>query len=192
MSSFFSQIGSHYHFIETNPALTFDRARSYGKRLDIPAGTAVRFEPGDTKSITLTSIAGTRHISGGNNIATGIFDSSRTAHIVNALVARGFGHTPEPGALEVRGDNERTMSREVYASMFGPTTGDRVRLGDTSLWIEIEKDFTVYGDECKFGGGKTLREGMGQATGRAANQAVDLVITNALIVDWDGIYKVNS
>lgn len=73
--------------------------------------------------------------------------------------------------------------------MYGPTTGDRVRLGDTSLWIEVEKDFTIYGEECKFGGGKTIREGMGQATGRGANEALDLVITNALIVDWSGIYK---
>lgn len=84
------------------------------------------------------------------------------------------------------------MSREAYASMFGPTTGDRVRLGDTSLWVEVEKDLTSYGDECKFGGGKTLREGMGQATNRPSTEALDLVITNALIVDWSGIYKVKT
>lgn len=67
--------------------------------------------------------------------------------------------------------------------------GDRVQLGDTSLILEVEKDFTVYGDECKFGGGKVLRDGMGQATGVAQEDALDLVITNALIVDYDGIYK---
>jgi len=168
--------------------LTFDRGKAYGKRLDIPAGTAVRFEPGDTKSVTLTAISGYQIITGGNNLATGPFDPSRIEQITSTLLARGFGHTPEPGALEVAED--RLISREVYASMFGPTTGDRVRLGDTTLWVEVERDETSYGDECKFGGGKTLREGMGQATGRAAKDAVDLIITNALVVDWDGIYKV--
>jgi urease subunit alpha len=73
--------------------------------------------------------------------------------------------------------------------MFGPTTGDKVRLGDTSLILEVEKDFTVYGDECKFGGGKVIREGMGQAAGVGAKDALDCVITNALIVDYTGIYK---
>src|SRR5712675_1430538 len=81
------------------------------------------------------------------------------------------------------------MKRTHYADMFGPTTGDKVRLGDTSLILEVEKDFTVYGDECKFGGGKVIREGMGQAAGVGANDALDCVITNALIVDWTGIYK---
>jgi len=81
------------------------------------------------------------------------------------------------------------MKRLHYADMFGPTTGDKVRLGDTSLILEVEKDFTVYGDECKFGGGKVIREGMGQAAGVGAKDALDCVITNALIVDWSGIYK---
>jgi urease len=100
--------------------------------------------------------------------------------------------------------------------MYGPTTGDRVRLADSNLWIEVEKDFTVYGDECKFGGGglsihlpfrylagvftqvdtwrlpsgKTLRDGQGQASNRRDAEVLDLVITNALIVDWSGIVKV--
>ncbi len=81
------------------------------------------------------------------------------------------------------------MNRRHYADMFGPTTGDRVRLGDTSLVHEVEKDHTVYGDECKFGGGKVIREGMGQAAGVGADGALDCVITNALIVDYTGIYK---
>jgi urease subunit alpha len=81
------------------------------------------------------------------------------------------------------------ISRTGYAEIFGATVGDRVQLGDTSLILEVEKDFTVYGDECKFGGGKVLRDGMGQATGVAQEDALDLVITNALIVDYDGIYK---
>ena len=83
----------------------------------------------------------------------------------------------------------RKMDRRHYADMFGPTTGDRVRLGDTGLVAQVEKDFTVYGDECKFGGGKVLREGMGQKAGVGDAEALDCVITNALIVDWTGIYK---
>jgi urease subunit alpha len=81
------------------------------------------------------------------------------------------------------------ISRADYASMFGPTTGDKVRLADTDLFIEVEKDFTTYGEEVKFGGGKVIRDGMGQSQVTRANGAVDTVITNALIVDHTGIYK---
>src|SRR3954471_1265122 len=81
------------------------------------------------------------------------------------------------------------MNRRHYAEMFGPTTGDKVRLGDTSLILEVERDHTVYGDECKFGGGKVIREGMGQAAGVNAADALDCIITNALVVDSTGIYK---
>lgn len=81
------------------------------------------------------------------------------------------------------------MKRRHYAEMFGPTTGDKVRLGDTSLVLEIEKDHTTYGDECKFGGGKVIREGMGQAAGVGDQDALDCVITNALVVDHTAIYK---
>src|SRR3954471_15319508 len=81
------------------------------------------------------------------------------------------------------------MPRNAYADIFGPTTGDRVRLGDTSLVLRVERDLTHYGDECKFGGGKGLRDGMGQATGVPESEALDLLITNALIVDYTGIYK---
>jgi len=81
------------------------------------------------------------------------------------------------------------MSRAAYAGMFGPTTGDKVRLADTELFIEVEKDFTTYGDEVKFGGGKVIRDGMGQSQVTRADGAVDTVITNALIVDHWGIVK---
>ncbi|WP_323149494.1 urease subunit alpha [Pseudomonas oryzihabitans] len=80
------------------------------------------------------------------------------------------------------------ISRQAYADMFGPTTGDRVRLADTDLWIEVEEDHTVYGEEVKFGGGKVIRDGMGQSQLLAA-EVVDTVITNALIVDHWGIVK---
>lgn len=81
-----------------------------------------------------------------------------------------------------------SMSRQAYAEMFGPTTGDRVRLADTDLWIEVEADHTIHGEEVKFGGGKVIRDGMGQGQSLAAG-TVDLVITNALIVDHWGIVK---
>ena len=81
------------------------------------------------------------------------------------------------------------ISRAAYADMYGPTTGDRVRLADTDLIIEVEKDFTTYGEEVKFGGGKVIRDGMGQAQTTRAEGAVDTVITNALIVDHWGIVK---
>ena len=81
------------------------------------------------------------------------------------------------------------ISRRAYADMYGPTVGDRIRLGDTDLLIEVERDYCVYGEECKFGGGKVLRDGMGQAAGIGPAEALDLVITNALVVDYTGIYK---
>ena len=81
------------------------------------------------------------------------------------------------------------IPRRNYAQIFGPTAGDRVRLGDTDLIAQVERDDAVYGDECKFGGGKVLRDGMGQAAGVSEADALDLVITNALIVDWTGIVK---
>lgn len=82
------------------------------------------------------------------------------------------------------------MDRKSYAQMFGPTVGDAVRLADTNLWVEVEKDFTVYGDECKFGGGKVIRDGMGQSSrATRADGVLDTLITNALIIDHWGIVK---
>ena len=80
------------------------------------------------------------------------------------------------------------VGRQAYAEMFGPTTGDRVRLADTELWIEVERDFTIYGEEVKFGGGKVIRDGMGQSQ-RHSKDCADTVITNALVVDHWGIVK---
>ena len=82
------------------------------------------------------------------------------------------------------------ISGQQYSMMYGPTVGDKVRLADTDLIIEVEKDYTVYGDECKFGGGKTLRDGMGQSVNTtSATGDLDLVLTNALVVDYTGIFK---
>ncbi|ORY73615.1 urease [Leucosporidium creatinivorum] len=187
------QVGSHYHFTEVNRALKFDRSLSFFRRLDIAAGTAVRFEPGDTKTVTLVDIAGKQIVSGGsflvNSAASKLASSAQRDEVLRKLIEKGFSHEEQKGAeisAQVEGE---ILSRESYNSMYGPTKGDRVRLGDTELWIEVEDDKTVYGDELKFGGGKVIREGMGQATGLPDSETLDLIITNALIIDWNGIYK---
>ncbi|MCH2328227.1 MAG: urease subunit alpha [Rhodobacterales bacterium] len=82
-----------------------------------------------------------------------------------------------------------TISRYDYSAMYGPTTGDKIRLADTNLIIEVERDFTTYGEEVKFGGGKVIRDGMGQSQTARSKGAVDTVLTNALVVDYSGIYK---
>jgi urease subunit gamma/beta len=86
------QVGSHYHFIETNAALRFDRAKAYGKRLDIPAGTAVRFEPGETKLVRLVEIAGRKIIRGGNNLANGKVSAANKKSALKRVKDRGFSH----------------------------------------------------------------------------------------------------
>ncbi|MBE7198214.1 MAG: urease subunit alpha, partial [Parafilimonas terrae] len=90
-----------------------------------------------------------------------------------------MANTPKPASLP----------RSAYADMFGPTVGDRIRLADTSLEITVERDFTTYGEEVKFGGGKVIRDGMGQSQATNADGAVDTVITNAVVLDHWGIVK---
>lgn len=188
------QVGSHYPFLETNGSLRFDRLLAFREslRLDIAAGTAVRFEPGESKTVNLTTIGGNKLISGGSGIATAMRGIDAKSDEASTRVRKIL----DDGKFAIGGENEskkvtgcKEMDREVYASMFGPTTGDQVRLGDTNLWIQIEKDHTTYGDECKFGGGKTLRDGQGQASNRSDSEVLDLVVTNALIIDWSGIIK---
>lgn len=155
------QVGSHFHFTEANRALVFDRELAFFRRLDIAAGTAVRFEPGDTKTVTLVDIAGKRRVTGGNLLhnceAERMLQQAARDRIVEEIVRRGFGHQKQQQAYIGTDVPGETLSRATYASMFGPTTGDKVRLGDTNLWIEIEDDKTIYGDELKFGGGELFR-----------------------------------
>ena len=174
------QVGSHYHFIETNAALVFDRAQSYGLRLNIPSGSSVRFEPGESKTVTLTQIAGHRIVVSGNRLVDGPATLDRKKEVMERVEKEGFGDAPTPRVVVGK---PHVMPRADYAAIFGPTVDDRVTLGDTGLMIRVEADAAVYGDECKFGGGKTLREGMGQQTGVGSSGALDLVITNALVVD---------
>mmetsp|Transcript_13869 Transcript_13869/g.20453 ORF Transcript_13869/g.20453 Transcript_13869/m.20453 type:complete len:858 (-) Transcript_13869:30-2603(-) len=190
------QIGSHYHFIEANKCMKFDRAKSYGMRLNIPAGTAVRFEPGDVKTVALVDIAGQKVVRGGNKLVDGPVEAGRLPAILETLKGQGFLHEEEdedegaPAAKKAKTESPVSqLPRARYAAIYGPTTGDIVRLGDTSLYVRVEKDFCVYGDECKFGGGKVLREGMGQACGVGPEDSLETVITNALVLDYTGIYK---
>lgn len=187
------QVGSHYHFIEVNPSLIFDRRKAYGMRLNIPAGTATRFEPGDTKSVTLVKIGGMQVIRGGNAIADSPANDSNVRTVMESVHTRGFGNSEDTstnnGIILEGSPFAYNMPREAYANMYGPTVGDKIRLGDTDLIAEIEKDFAVYGDECVFGGGKVIRDGMGQASGYSPSDCLDTVITNALIIDYTGIYK---
>ncbi len=194
------QVGSHYHFIETNQYLKFDRIKSYGKRLNVPSGTAIRFEPGESKIITLVDIGGSKVISGGNNLFPGpvqtltpvIIESMKKKLIQEKILHEDFEEIVNSTPAQKKQKQEHNyyeIPRSNYANLYGPTTGDIVRLADTELYVRVEKDYTCYGDECKFGGGKVLREGMGQATGVDVCAQLDTVIINALIIDYTGIYK---
>src|SRR3954469_765021 len=164
-----NQDGSHYHFFETNEARKYDRKRAKGVRLDIAAGTAVRFEPVQSRPVRLTPYQG-----------------SRESHGFQAKVSGKLGPIAKVGPSN---EGPTRISRAAYAGMFGPTVGDKVRLADTDLFIEVETDHTIYGEEVKFGGGKVIRDGMGQSQRTRAQGAVDTVITNALILDHWGIVK---
>lgn len=161
------QVGSHYHFFETNKALSFERELARGFRLNIPSGNAVRFEPGETKTVQLVAF-------GGNQLIYG-FDN------------QVCGHAPVPPKEGV----PLTIARNWYVTTYGPSVGDKVRLGDTNLFAMVEKDLLTYGDECRFGGGKSVRDGMAQSATepRTNPNVLDLVITNVLIIDHSGIVK---
>ncbi|CAE7918642.1 URE [Symbiodinium necroappetens] len=157
------QVGSHYHFIETNKALVFDRAKAYGRRLNVPSGSAVRFEPGDSKVVTLVEIAGKKRVVWSIKSVPQLRSDQqwRTAGAAAHTFDRGTDRLPEVlKRVEEGGFGHQVLARDRYAELFGPTAGDKVRLGDTNLVAEVEKDFTVYGEECKFGG-TYWKEGVG-------------------------------
>ncbi len=212
------QIGSHYHFYEVNDALSFNREITKGYRLNILSGTAVRFEPGQSREVELVAIAGKQEIYGFAGRVMGAVDIKKTSNT-----------------------SQKMIDRRIHAEHYGPTTGDKVRLADTNLWLEVEYDLTSQidddigsdhgsnathsldpnrdsmpiseglgsnnhgmktkdgssdnsrsqvsiGEEVKFGGGKVIRDGMGQSQLMAVEVA-ETVITNALVVDYTGIYK---
>ena len=183
------QVGSHYPFLETNAALVFDRKLSLGRRLNVPSGASVRFEPGERKTVTLVSLGGNNNVVCGNGLTGGAASMANWPEIEKRMNVRdgGYGNvvttTGSSSSVAVPPGKANIISRSAYADAYGPTVGDCVRLGDTTLLARIEKDYTHYGDECKFGGGKSLREGMGQMTSVSASLALDTVITNAMIID---------
>ncbi|KAK4265017.1 hypothetical protein QN277_026124 [Acacia crassicarpa] len=179
------QVGSHYHFIEVNPYLVFDRRKSYGMRLNIAAGTAIRFEPGESKRVSLVSIGGEKVIRGGNGIADGQVNDSNLEKAMEAVSKRKFGHMEDENASEgITGEDPfltTSISHEKYANMYGPTTGHKIRLGDTELFAEIEKDFSVYGDECVFGD-IGIKDGYIVSIGKAGNPDVMSCVYHNLII----------
>jgi urease subunit alpha len=186
------QVGSHFHFFEVNRALLFDREKAYGMRLDLPAGTAVRFEPGEVREVRLVPLGGQRIVHGFSGLVAGPLDDEQTRRAsMERLRRNGFAC---PGFVEAKPAAAAPgvkLSRAAYAGLYGPTVGDRIRLADTELIIEIEKDHAVAGEEVVFGGGKVIREGQGQASLRPPGSAphLDLVITNVVVLDWWGIVK---
>ncbi|UZP36642.1 hypothetical protein NXS19_004458 [Fusarium pseudograminearum] len=181
-------VGSHFHFMDTNPDLNFDRAKAYGYHLDLPAGEFLRFEPNEPKSVTLVQIGGSKVIQGGSGHAKGPVNRHNAQNILQQLQQAGYQHSFEASEAHnvIR---PCKISREAYTFAYGPTTGDLIRLGATDLWAKVEKDYTFYGDECTLGCGKTIRDGMGAASGCADADCLDLAIVNAVIIDWTGIFK---
>lgn len=138
--------------------------------------------------MTLVEIGGRRVIHGRNNIAQGPVDPSRVEEIVERLQAAGFAHVTET-IQDDKPIEPYSMNSKAYIDALGPTTGDLVRLGSTDLFVKVEKDLHSYGDECTFGDGKNLRDGMAQASGRTCAEALDLAIIGVLVIDWTGIFK---
>ncbi|GJY43728.1 urease isoform X1 [Tanacetum coccineum] len=138
-----------------------------------------------SEPVTLVRIGGNQVIRGGNAIADNFVNDANVKTVMESVHARGFGNSTDTNGSPLA----YRITREAYANIYGPTVGDKIRLGDTDLFAEVEKDFAVYGDECVFGGGKVIRDGMGQASGYSASDCLDTVITNALIIDYTGIFK---
>ncbi|KIL90174.1 urea amidohydrolase alpha subunit [Fusarium avenaceum] len=181
-------IGSHFHFMETNPDLEFDRTKAYGYHLDLPAGDFLRFEPNEPKTVTLVQVGGSKLIQGGSGFSKGPVDPKYVDKILQRLKQASYRHSSEQSKTQELIE-PCSIDRTKYASVYGPTTGDLLRLGSTDLWVKIERDHTTYGDECTLGCGKTIRDGMGAASGCSDSECLDLAIINSIIIDWTGIFK---
>ncbi|ANI94093.1 urease subunit alpha [Dietzia timorensis] len=186
------QVGSHYHFFESNRALRFDRAAAYGMHLAIGAGLAVRFEPGTTRTVALVPFSGSRVCAGFAGLVEGsLDDAGRRDRAMTALKSGGFEDTG-PAESTRTGGRPPVLGRRDYVDIYGPTVGDRVPLADTCLTVSPSIDYNAaagagvcgYGDEAVYGGGKAIRDGMAQdPSGTRASGALDLVITGGTIID---------
>ncbi|GJT64247.1 urease isoform X1 [Tanacetum coccineum] len=147
----------------------------------------------DAKSVTLVRIGGNQVIRGGNAIAYNFVNEANVKTVMESVHAKGFGNSTDTstnhGIIVDGSPLSYKTTREAYVNIYGPTVGDKIRLGDTDLFAKVEKDFAVYGDECVFGGGKVIRDVMRQASGYSASDCLDTVITNALVIDYTGIFK---
>ena len=179
------QVGSHYHFFEANRELRLNREAAYGRHLAIGAGLAVRFEPGDTRTVRLVDFGGARVCRGFAGLVEGELDDPEVrAAALRRMDEGGFLHDPDATASVV--DEPVLMDRARYAEIYGPTTGDRLRLADTVLVVGITHDHNAaaYGDEAVYGGGKAIRDGMAQDPAATRESgALDLVVTGAIVLD---------
>ena len=151
-------VGSHYHFYETDPALEFDRDLAKGMRLNISAGEDVQFPPGEKKEVELVEIGGSKEVYG----------------------FRGYVNGPVK-SIESPDISKKSISRKQYVIKYRSDVGDKVRLADTNLVIEVERDYTVYGDELKFGMGQTIRSGMGMSA-RATKKRNHLILSSPMLL----------
>ena len=135
------QVGSHTHFSEANKALEFDREKVLGYHLNIPSGTSVRFEPGESKHVEVVEFGGSKTIFGFSGLVSGDLESKKQEAIKN-INENNFKNVSESAEEE---SNALEISRSRYVALFGPTVGDKVRLADTELVMEIEKDMIKYG-----------------------------------------------
>ena len=142
-------VSSHYPFFEVNRRLVFDRAHAWGMHLDIPAGDSVRWRPGETQRVRLVAFGGRGVLVGFNRLTEGATSAERLAEGLERVRRAGYGHREEDARMAGE------LSRQEYAARYGPTAGDRIRLGDTNLLALIERDETSYGDEVLRGWGKT-------------------------------------
>ncbi|RNA43460.1 urease isoform X1 [Brachionus plicatilis] len=189
------KIGSHFNLIEANKALQFDRNLAFGKRLNIPSGDWIEFEPKTTKIVPIIKIAGLKVIKGGNYLVDGKINDDLLKKTLKKLNKKSFANKHQE-EIKINEENQLMIDkyskipREIYIKKYGPTRGDKIKLADTNLVIEIEKDFTIYGDELTFGIGKNLREGLGQSVSMRNDIALDTVITNVVVIDSvSGIFK---
>ena len=153
--------------------------KSLGFHLNVPSGTSVRFEPGESKHVEVVEFGGSKTIFGFSGLVSGDLKSKKQ-EAIKKINENNFKNISE----NVDGESTSLeIPRNRYVELFGPTVGDKVRLADTELVMEIEKDLIKYGDELVFGGGKSARDGLGQASGVLREESADLVITNAMIID---------
>ena len=179
------QVGSHTHSSETNKALEFDREKALGFHLNIPSGTSVRFEPGESKHVEVVEYGGSKTIFGFSGLVSGDLKSKKQEAIKN-IHENNFKNISENVEEE---SNALEISRSRYVALFGPTVGDKVRLADTELIMEIEKDLIKYGDELVFGGGKSARDGLGQARGVLRKESADLVDMGLVLTGGGALLK---